>query len=90
MLDKNLLASIFKTYGINNVLLIEDSSRLNFVISNMDINFNLDKWEYLENILKDVTKSEVNIMSYYQVSKYLGEDYLSKGESIIWKTDTNY
>ena len=82
MINKEILSSVFFNYGIKKIILVEDNTRLNFVISNMDLELSLDRWEYLENILKDITKKDINIMPLNQVLKHLGSTYVSKGDVI--------
>ena len=79
MINKNILSSIFESYKINNVILVEDNEKLHFIISNMSSSFNLDRWEYLENILKDVTGKSINIITYNQAIKHFDTNYLDKG-----------
>ena len=90
MINNRIISSVFSNYGIDSVILVEDNNKLNFVISNMNSSISLDRWEYLENILKDITQRDVNIMPLNQVLSHLGSDYISKGVVIQWKTVMNY
>ena len=83
MITNECLKSIFNSYKINNVVLVENANELNFVISNMNSNISLTEWENLENILKDIYKKNINIMTKNQCVKYLGNDFLSKGVVIL-------
>ncbi len=83
MITNEGLKSIFNSYKINNVVLVENANELNFVISNMNSNISLTEWENLENILKDIYKKNINIMTKNQCVKYLGNDFLSKGVVIL-------
>ena len=83
MITNEGLKSIFNSYKINNVVLVENDNELNFVISNMNSNISLTEWENLENILKDIYKKNINIMTKNQCVKYLGNDFLSKGVVIL-------
>lgn len=83
MITNEGLKSIFNSYKINNVILVENANELNFVISNMNSNISLTEWENLENILKDIYKKNINIMTKNQCVKYLGNDFLSKGVVIL-------
>lgn len=76
MINKNILNSVFDTYGINKVTLIEENNEYIFLISNMPSNINLDRWEYLENILKDITQKNVSILALNYAKKYIN---LEKG-----------
>ena len=83
MITNEGLKSIFNSYKINNVVLVENDNELNFVISNMNSNISLTEWENLENILKDIYKKNINIMTKNQCVKYLGNNFLSKGVVIL-------
>ena len=83
MITNEGLKSIFNSYKINNVVLVENANELNFVISNMNSNISLTEWENLDNILKDIYKKNINIMTKNQCVKYLGNDFLSKGVVIL-------
>jgi len=82
MINKEILSSVFSNYGIKKIVLVEDNNKLNFIISEMDLSISLDRWEYLENILKDITKKDINIMALNDVFKYLGTNYISKGVAL--------
>ena len=90
MINENILSKIFEQNKINNVIMVEENNYLNFIISNMTSSLSLDKWEYLENILKDVTSKNINIITYNQALKNLGNDYIKKGVVIRWKMATNF
>lgn len=83
MITTEGLKSIFNSYKIDSVVLVENTNELDFVISNMNSSISLNEWENLENILKDIYKKDVNIMSKNQCIKYLGNDFLSKGVVIL-------
>ncbi len=83
MITTEGLKSIFSSYKIDSVVLVENTNELDFVISNMNSSISLNEWENLENILKDIYKKDVNIMSKNQCIKYLGNDFLSKGVVIL-------
>ena len=76
MINTKFLISLFTTYKINKVILLEDKDTYNFIVSDMDRNLNLENWEYLENILKDVTEKDINILTYNQAIKHFD---VSKG-----------
>ena len=82
MISKDILGQIFNNYGINKVLLIDMENSCSFLISEMSCSLNLDRWEYLENILMDLTKKIVNIIPISQAKKYFPEDLIAKGEVI--------
>lgn len=79
MINKEILSSVFESYKINNVIVVEENNNLNFVISNMSVSISLDRWQYLENILKDITGKNINLLTCCQVKNNLGLDYLKKG-----------
>lgn len=83
MITEEGLRSIFTSYRIEHVILVKEESSLNFVISNMKSNISLNNWENLENILKDIYKKEINIITKEQCLKYLGKNFISKGETIL-------
>jgi len=83
MINPDILSSVFKSHKIEKVILIEDDYKLNFIVSNMSTSFDIDKWEYLENILKDITHSNVNIIPFCQAVKYFDESYINKGMVIL-------
>ena len=90
MIDNTILSSVFDNYNINNVFLIKDNTTYNFIISNMPASISLERWEYLENILKDITKANVNLITLTDALKHFGKENLSKGEVIKWKTDIKF
>ena len=82
MINKNILSQVFDNYGINKVMLLEYNNSYNFLISEMNKELSLDRWEYLENILKDITKKNINLIPYSQAKKYFNDDINLKGEVI--------
>lgn len=79
MINKNILSSIFDNYDIQKVVLIQKDETYNFIISNMSSSLTLERWEYLENILKDITKKSINIIPFPQAEKYFDSNLLNKG-----------
>lgn len=77
------LQSVFSSYKINSVVLVENESSIDFIISNMENSISLDNWENLENVLKDVYKKNINLLTKEQCLKYLGKDFLNKGVTIL-------
>lgn len=82
MIDVKIIKSIFVSHNIHKIIFIEEKSSLTFVICSMENEISSEKWENLENILKYHTKKEITLLSYPQVLKYLGKDFLSKGVMI--------
>ena len=87
MINTNILSSVFKNYGIHDITLVVENDTYNFIISNMTSTIAIDRWKYLEDILKDITKKKINLIPLNQALKYLGEDYINKGVEIKWKKD---
>ena len=79
MINKNILSSIFDNYDIHSVKLVQDNNILNFIISQMPSSISLERWDYLENILKDVTGKTVNILPYNQAIKCFSEKLINEG-----------
>lgn len=77
------LQSVFSSYKINSVVLVENESSMDFIISNMENSISLDNWENLENVLKDIYKKNINLLTKEQCLKYLGKDFLNKGVTIL-------
>ena len=63
MISKKILSSVFENYNIKSVILLESKTTCNFLISGMSTSISLERWEYLENILRDLTKKDVAITS---------------------------
>lgn len=83
MITSEGLKSIFNSYKIGNVILVENSNEMNFIISNMNSNISLNDWQNLENVLKDVYRKSINIMTKNQCIKYLGKEFLDKGVCVL-------
>ena len=79
MINYNIFSSIFENYEIGNVILLKDKETHNFIISNMPSCISVDRWDYLENILSEITKSQCNIFPYNQAIKYFSEEIIKKG-----------
>ena len=71
MIDNSVLSSVFDSYKIQNIVMVEQEGTYNFLISNMPTSISLDRWEYLENILRDITKKEIVIMPMSYAKKHL-------------------
>ncbi len=79
MIDEKIIKAIFSNYSIDEVIFIKESSFCSFIICSMNENISLDRWNNLENILKEYTSNEVSLLSLEQALKYLGNEYISKG-----------
>ena len=79
MINSSLLSSIFDNYGINKITVVEDNSALNFIISDMPSSISLERWEYLENILKEVTKKEIVFITKEQASSIFSGSTIKEG-----------
>lgn len=82
MINTKVLSSVFDNYDIHNVILLPINNTYNFIISNMPSSISLERWEYLENILKELTKKEINIFAVDQAISHLGEEAIKKGSVI--------
>ena len=71
MIKTEIFASVFKSHGIEKVLLVQAKNRNIFLIQEMSSSIPLNRWEHLENILKDICQSECDILSYDCASKYI-------------------
>ena len=79
MINTNILSSIFDNYSINKVILLEDTDCYNFIISNMPSSINLDRWEYLENILKEILRKNINIIPHNQAIEIFDNNAINEG-----------
>lgn len=71
MIDTKILLSVFEKHGINSVLLIPSENRNIFLIKEMPSSICLNRWEHLENILKDICKKDCDILSHEYASNYI-------------------
>ena len=83
MENKNILISVFKTYGINKVYLNKKSNTYNFIISAMEKSISLDRWNYLETVLKDITNKNVTLLPYEQALQHFGDNYINESLVIL-------
>jgi len=81
-MNKNILKSIFNTYSIDKVILVEENDFLSFILCSMQECLSYERWCCLENNLKELLNKEVSLLPLSQAIKYLGKDYLSKGVRI--------
>lgn len=79
MINTNIIKSMFKNYHMNKVIMIEEKDFYAFIIGSMPESISIDRWEQLENILKDYTKKDVSLIPYKQACNQLGKKYLDKG-----------
>lgn len=82
MLNNNFIKSIINTYGIKKVSIIEGITTLDVIIHSMKDSLPLEKWNLIENVLNDATNKTINLITYNQAIKHLGESYISKGQVI--------
>lgn len=71
MINTNLLVSIFEAHKVDSVYYLKDNEDFIFLIKKMDSSIPLERWEHLENVLKDVTKTNVSILSYDYAKMYI-------------------
>lgn len=83
MLDKDLIYSICQIYGVNKVGIKENKDSLDLIIFEMNNSISLEKWNYFENILRELTNKDICIMDVVQVRKHFGNEYLEKGLVIL-------
>ena len=80
MINKDIIKSIFINYHISKIIImIEENDFYAFVIGKMNESISLDRWEQLENVLKDYTNKEISLIPYNQAYNQLGKKYLDKG-----------
>lgn len=79
MIDKKVIKSIFSNYSISEVIFIKENSFCSFIICSMKESISLDRWDNLENILKEYTSMDISLTPLEQALKYLSKEYLSKG-----------
>lgn len=79
MINKDFLSSVFDNYDIKKVLLIHEDESYNFIISEMSTSLTLERWEYLENILKDITNKDINLIPFSQAEKIFDNASINKG-----------
>ena len=79
MINKSIIKSIFSNYHISKIIMIEEKNFYAFVIGKMNESISLDRWEQLENVLKDYTNKEISLIPYNQAYNQLGKKYLDKG-----------
>lgn len=79
MIDRKIIKSIFSNYSVNEIIFIEESTFYTFIMCSMSKNISLDRWDNLENILKEYTSKDVCLIPIEQAKKHLGKEYISKG-----------
>ena len=84
MINKDIIKSIFSNYSIDKIIFINEEEFCSFIICSMNDNLSLERWENLENILKDYVNKEVSLLPLVQACNQLGKDYLKKGVIIQW------
>ena len=82
MLNNKTLTSIMQTYGITKANIKENETTFDLIIDEMTENLSLDRWNLLENVLRDLTNKKVNILTYTQAEKCLGNAYLNESKVI--------
>lgn len=71
MINTTILSSIFQSHNIDCVSYLKNEDDYIFLIQKMDSSLSLERWIHLENVLKDVTKSDISILSYDYAKKYI-------------------
>lgn len=71
MINKEILTSVFEKHGIEKVVFIPLESKNIFLIKEMSSHLSLDRWEHLENILKDISCKPCDILDYEYASNYI-------------------
>lgn len=84
MLDKGLIKSIFNCYSIKKVIYIKQKDFISFIICSMQENISIEKWNNLENVLKETFNSEISLLPLSQALKILTRTQLDKGVVIEW------
>lgn len=83
MIKKDVLISIFNSFGIKKVWLKEENNFYNFIIGDMNVSFSLDRWCLLENYLKELLDKNINILSYPQVLANFSSSYIQESLVIL-------
>lgn len=71
MTDLNLLYSVFDKHSVDSVSYIKDGDTFIFLIKEMSNSISLERWEHLEQILKDILKVDISILSYEYAKNYI-------------------
>ena len=79
MINKDIIKSIFSNYEIDKVILVEEKDFFSFFIYSMKKSIPLERWNNLENILKEILHKEITLLPYNQALKVLGNEYFNKG-----------
>ena len=82
MLNNEVILSIMKTYDIEKVRIKENSTNLDLIICEMNDSISLQRWNLLESVLKDLSQKKVNILTYHQAKRYLGDSYINESKVI--------
>ncbi len=78
----NMYSAVFACYDIEKVFLLETKDTCDFIIGNMEEELSLERWNNLEDILKDLSGKKVNIITQVQAEKFFGKDCINKGVTI--------
>ena len=71
MINTQIIASVFKNHGIEKIILIPSENKNVFLIQEMSSDISLNRWEHLENVLKDICQKDCDIMSFEYATKYI-------------------
>ena len=82
MLNNEVILSIMKTYDITKARVKESNDSFDLIICEMNDSISLQRWNLLESVLKDLSQKKVNILTYHQAKRYLGDSYINESKVI--------
>lgn len=74
-----LLSSLLQDFGISQAVLIENDDYFDILIKDMSSSLTLERWNYLENLIKILLKKEINFSSYNQAMTLIPLENFKKG-----------
>ena len=87
MINIGIIKSILSNYSISEFIFLEEKDFDSIIICSMKESIPLERWNNLENILKEYLQKEISILPLSQAKKTLSDNQLNKGVWIKWVTN---
>ena len=71
MINKQVLKDVFDTYNIEKVTLVDSNNHYIFLIDGMSSGLSLERWDYLEHILQDITNKQITLLPFNYAKKHI-------------------